>query len=278
MTARLPGAMVIGAPKAGTTTLCAALSRVPRLWMYPRKETHFFNHHYEARGMDWYADLFAPAPDDHLIMEGTPDYAMSNHVAASMRRMRRHMPDARLIYMTRDPVARIESHYVQMVANVRHALPIGEALAKWPEIVETSDYAAILRVIHDHFPPEQVHVLSLEDYRADRRFHHAGLLRFLGLPPDPATLDAMAHQRPLHRRRDQAMDGALLARLRRLRSYDRLNAMVPKPIVRMGKRVLRRRIEVDSTLPGDLRASLAARLDPPWTALRAAYAPAGASS
>jgi hypothetical protein len=237
VSAKLPGAIVIGAPKTGTTTLCAALARAPGIWMYPRKETHFFNLRYD-RGLDWYAGLFAEAPDGALAMEGTPDYAMSNHVAAALERMRRHVPEARLVYMLRHPIERLESHYVQMVANTRRVVPIADALARWPEIVETSDYARILAQVHRSYPPERVHVLFLEDYRRDARACHGRLLRFLGRPSDAATLDAMEAQEALHRRENQAMDGAVLARLRRLRAYDRLNAKVPAAAIRMGKRLL----------------------------------------
>jgi hypothetical protein len=275
---KLPAAIVIGAPKTGTTTLCAALARAPGIWMYPRKETHFFNHHYEDRGPDWYAGLFADAPEGALVMEGTPDYAMSNHVALALERMRRHLPEARLVYMLRHPIDRLESHYVQMVANMRRVVPIEEAIARWPEIVETSDYARILAQVHAAYPPERVHVLFLEDYRSDARACHARLLRFLGVASDARALDAMEAQEALHRREDQAMDRALLARLRRLRSYDRLNARIPAPVIRIGKRLLRRPLQVESRLPEGLRPALEERLLPGWTALRRDYAPARVSA
>ena len=268
MTGHLPGAMVIGAPKTGTTTLCAALGRVDGIWMYPRKETHFFNDHYQSRGMDWYRGLFRDAPDDALVMEGTPDYAMAHEIDAVMARIARHIPDARLIYMTRDPVDRVESHLVQMMANHRRILSLRAALAEWPEIVETSDYEAVLARIHRHFAPDRVLVLSLEDYAADRRAVHDRVLAFLGYRGDrAAALAAMDAQGILHKRDQQGMDGAILARLRRSRHFDRLHARVPAWIVALAKARLRHPLRVDEALPDDLRHALDARLRPGWERL-----------
>lgn len=246
---RLPQALVIGAPKAGTTTLCAALMRHPDIWMYPRKETHFFNEYYETRGIAWYSSLFNDAPSDALLMEGTPDYAMSNYVESTLPRIATHIPDARMIFIARDPVDRIESHYVQMVANWRTEISLEEALRRWPEIVESSDYPRILDVIHQHFPPEQVLVLFFDDYVANRTATYKRVLHFLGLPsPSPALLAQMTRQNALNRRKDQAMDGELLARLRQSRYFDRLNMMMPSTVIQLGKRFLRHKINVVSTL------------------------------
>ncbi|UWQ21553.1 sulfotransferase domain-containing protein [Jannaschia sp. W003] len=268
MTGRLPDAIVVGAPKTGTTTLCAALARVDGIWMYPRKETHFFNDHYARRGIDWYRDLFRDAPEDALVMEGTPDYAMAPGIDETFARMARHVPRARLVYMLREPVARVESHLVQMMANHRRAMPLAEALARWPEVVDTSDYPAVLAAIHRHYPAGQVHVLTLEDYRADPRACHARVLRFLGRTGDLSpALDAMEGQAVLHTRAGQGIDRPLLAWLRRLPNYDRLNALMPGPVIRLGKRALRRPLRVEGSLPDAARARLDARLRPGWERL-----------
>jgi hypothetical protein len=269
MSQRLPDAVVVGAPKTGTTTLCAALSRVDGLWMYPRKETHFFNEHYETRGIGWYCGLFRDAPEEAMIMEGTPDYAMAPNVDRTFERMARHIPEARLIYLVREPVARVESHLVQMMSNHRCQLSLTDALARWPEVVETSDYAAILAAIYRHFPSDRVLVLTLEAYKANRRTCHERVLRFLGRTGDlAAPLDAMDAQEVLHRREGQGIDGALLARLRRLPNYDRLNALVPPPMIRAGKLLLRRPLRVGGTLGEADRIAIEARLGPGWKRLQ----------
>ena len=263
--ARLPQALVIGAPKAGTTTLCATLMRHPGIWMYPRKETHFFNDHYDTRGLEWYRGLFADAPPGALVMEGTPDYAMSHCVDKTMARIAAHIPQARLIFMVRDPVDRIESHYVQRVSNHRTLVPLQKALKRWPEIIGSSDYPALMATVHRYFPPEQVLVLFLDDYIADRTAVHQRVLAFLDLPDvGQDVLDAMAAQPALHRRKDQGMDRPLLARLRQSRHFDRINMALPRFVVRGGTRLLRRKIDVASTLAPQDRARLTTQFAASW--------------
>ncbi len=268
---RLPQAVIIGAPKAGTTTLCAALARHPGVFMCPGKETHFFNHHYETRGLAWYQSHFSDAQPDQIVMEGTPDYAMSNHVAPTMERMAGHMPQARLIFMVRDPIERIESHYVQMLSNNRKVVPMSQALEQWPEIVGTSDYDKVLEQVYLHYAREQVLVLFLDDYARNKRAVHARVLDFIGARGFKADLDLMEAQDPTHTRDKQGMDGAVLARLRRLKQFSKLHAMVPAPVIKLGKQLLRRPIKVSSTLELPLRQQLSRDLGPAWQAFQARY-------
>lgn len=271
----LPHAMVIGTPKSGTTTLCGALMRHPGIYMYPKKETHFFNDLFKARDLAWYEGLFAPAPEGALLMEGTPDYAMSHCVAKTASRIATYIPDAKLILMVRDPIERIESHYVQMLSNAREIVPIDAALEKWPEIVGTSDYGATLETLRAYFPAENILVLFLDDYKADKRRAHAQVLEFLGLDgSDEAALDAMDAQQALHKRENQGMDGALLARLRRWKHYDRLNMLMPRGVIAMGKKLLRKPIKVPSSLPEEARQRLAQEFDPKWRRFQRDYRPA----
>ena len=268
---RLPQAIVMGAPKAGTTTLCAALQRHPGIYMYPKKETHFFNDHYDSRGIDWYADHFRDAPQDALVMEGTPDYGMSDCVDRTIQRMTKHIPDVKLIYMVREPVERVESHYVQMLSNARTIVPIDEALRRWPEIVGTSDYSAMMDVVLRHVPADNIHVVFLDDYIADKDLCHARILRFLGVSDGPEALTAMAAQKKLHTRENQGMDGAFLAFARRSRFYDRINMALPNPVIQLGKRLLRRKLDVPSRLPEDKRRKLHAEFAPKWHSFQAKY-------
>ena len=263
-TRTLPQAMVVGAPKSGTTTLCNALMRHPDIYMYPKKETHYFNNLFTKRDMDWYEDLFADAPDDALVMEGTPDYAMSDCVERTARRLAEHIPDAKLILMVRNPIDRIESHYVQMLSNAREEIPIEEALEKWPEIVETSDYGATVETLEKYFARDQILVIFLDEYKADKDAVHAEVLDFLEVDASDEAIAEVGAQEALHRREDQGMDGALLAQLRRWKHYERLNMLMPRRVIAMGKRLLRRSIDVPSSLPPETREQHEAEFAGKW--------------
>ncbi len=123
----MPDFLVIGAPKAGTTALHAALARHPGLYMSLVKEPKFFlsdgppptkggpGDALTYREHIWrrpdYEALFDPAPAGTLRGESTPLYLYDR---AAMRRIRAALPDARLIVIVRDPVERAHSNWTHL--------------------------------------------------------------------------------------------------------------------------------------------------------------------
>ena len=123
----LPDFLVIGAPKAGTTALHAALASHPALYMSPIKEPKFFltDGPPPARGgpgdaltyrehvwqRDRYEALFDAAPAGALRGESTPLYLYDGE---AMRRIRKLIPHARLIAVLRDPVERAHSNWTHL--------------------------------------------------------------------------------------------------------------------------------------------------------------------
>ena len=114
----LPDFLVIGAPKAGTTALHAALAAHPGLYMSAIKEPKFFltDGPPPARGGGpgdvqtyrehiWrradYEALFADAPAGALRGESTPFYLYDRQ---AQRRIRALIPRARLIVILRPRV------------------------------------------------------------------------------------------------------------------------------------------------------------------------------
>ena len=123
----MPDFLVIGAPKAGTTALHAALSRHPGLYLPPIKEPKFFltdglpptkggpGDALTYREHVWrpadYEALFAPAPPGTLRGESTPLYLYDR---AALGRIRDTIPQARLIVIVRDPVERAHSNWAHL--------------------------------------------------------------------------------------------------------------------------------------------------------------------
>jgi hypothetical protein len=105
--ARLPDAIIIGAPRSGTTALFAAVRQHPDVHPAPQKEMRFFDKHYE-RGLDWYAEQFAAALPHQVTIEATPWYMGS---AVAMERIARDLPQVALVAVLRDPCERANSNY-----------------------------------------------------------------------------------------------------------------------------------------------------------------------
>jgi hypothetical protein len=100
--------------------------------------------------------------------------------------MRSLLPDARLIYMVRDPLRRIPSHYLHASSERRERRPIDEAVLDEQRFgyVSASRYAWQLSLYLEHFSQERVLVLSLEDLAADTPGAMRRVFAFLGLHAD----------------------------------------------------------------------------------------------
>ncbi len=105
----LPNCVIVGAPKAGTTSLAAYLSAHPAVFMSPAKELRFFDDDSRwARGGDWYAMQFRGSHRHVVRGEATPTYLSSSLAAARMAEL---VPGAKLIALLREPGARAYSEY-----------------------------------------------------------------------------------------------------------------------------------------------------------------------
>jgi hypothetical protein len=127
--------LVIGAQKAGTTTLWQLLRDHPQLWLPETKEAPFFSHdEVYARGWDAYLErLEAPADGDLLRGTVTPHYMHGWHqVNTDMvaSRIASRLPDVKLIALLRDPVERARSQHAMASARGRERRGIDQAVGE----------------------------------------------------------------------------------------------------------------------------------------------------
>src|SRR5436190_12136822 len=100
----LPHFVVIGAMKAGTTSLWHYLRAHPRVYMPRIKELRYFQKGGAlSRGLAWYEAQFAAAEPGQLAGEASPGYTKYPHQTGVPERMAAVIPDARLVYVVRDP-------------------------------------------------------------------------------------------------------------------------------------------------------------------------------
>jgi hypothetical protein len=184
---RLPDFLVIGAAKSGTTSLFEWLGTHPNTWLPEVKEPYFFTREKVwALGLDWYGELFAGAPDGSLTGEATTAltrFASSEKAAARIAEV---IPHARLIYVVREPISRLRSHYAMKVRTGEELRFFEEALAHSnPGYVNDSCYHQCLRPYLDRFPAEQLLVVRMEDVFAGSHSGWAEILDHLGLSQVP---------------------------------------------------------------------------------------------
>jgi Sulfotransferase family len=177
--------------KAGTTTLFDHLAGHPAVAASSDKEPKYFARDsvYE-RGPDWYASLWDWDPATHSIaMEASTHYSFRHEHPETAARMAAHPGEFRLVYLVREPVARVESHY-------HHALAAGWRVADrplgvpiHPDLVDPCRYAWQLDAYTEQFPRESILVLSFEELVADTEGTVERVLEHWGLPTEGFSID-----------------------------------------------------------------------------------------
>jgi len=214
----LPNTIIIGAGKCGTTSLHYYLDLHPGITMAREKELHFFSHP-EAwrRGLDWYSSNFDP----HATIRGEASvtYTAWPKWSGVPERMASVVPDAKLLYIVRDPIERILSSWVHRYADGIESRPIREALEtlEGNDLVERSRYHMQLTRYLDWYPQSRIHVICTERMRTDRRAVLSEIFSFLGVDPtfDTTRFDRLQHE-SRHKRRKGVM-GKALSRVARSR-------------------------------------------------------------
>lgn len=124
---RTPDFIIIGSAKCGTTYLYDLLARSPSVWNRTPKEIHYFTNLY-GYSPSFYFRFFSACPKNLKCGESSPDYfdctnpALHNYVDVAGR-IRKHLPNTRIVVLLRDPALRAISLYNQMITNERSLGP-----------------------------------------------------------------------------------------------------------------------------------------------------------
>ena len=259
----LPNLLVIGAAKAGTTSLHAYLAQHPDISMSEPKELFYFSYEDWRERRGWYERFFR---DDAPVRgESCPQYAMHPAFPDVSRRVHSLIPDARLIYLVRDPVERFVAHYVDNIKLTLERRPLDEVLAlddRANYFLAASRYATQLERFLQCFDQSRILVLDQRDLLRRRTETMRRVFTFLGVDPDfispvfTQELNAHAEKRGLNRVGRWAF------------SSDRLPKPLRRALRRHGMPLVTRRVPVPR-LTDVQRERLVDRLAPEAQRLRA---------
>lgn len=181
----LPSFLIVGAMKSGTTSLHRYLGQHPDVFVSKKKELHFFAA-YRDRDLSWYEEQFADGSDFLARGESSTSFTKLPAWPDATERLAALIPNAKLIYLMRDPVDRTFSHYCHVVRKGDEALPFSRALVEVPRYLNVSRYAMQIRGLERHFPPEQIELVSHERLEREPKIVVEEVLQFLGLRTDIA--------------------------------------------------------------------------------------------
>jgi len=180
---------MIGAQKAGTTFLASLLDNNPSICLASPKEPDFFTRHHD-RGWDWYRSRFRD-PTKILVDASTSYTQYGSHGGPAgtdpAKRIHDTVPDARLIYLVRDPLHRAFSAYLHAQRYGEDSRPFSACLSADSSYVRASCYAFQLQKYLEVFPRDQILLLRAEDLFRDPRSVLDRIDRFLGLAPQSPT-------------------------------------------------------------------------------------------
>jgi hypothetical protein len=188
----LPTFFIIGAGKAGTTSLHYYLDLHPEIQMSAVKETHFFagpaNGRPYALGqvetLKEYEKLFAS--EVRMRGEASPSYTLHPIREGAPGRIKELVPDAKFIYLVRDPIARTVSHYQHRVASGGERRSLRGVLGDCSEPSREREtcmslYASQLDQYLSHFPQERILVVDQAELLGDRRSTLRQVFSFLSV-------------------------------------------------------------------------------------------------
>ncbi|PLX81802.1 MAG: hypothetical protein C0617_15810 [Desulfuromonas sp.] len=203
--APLPNFLIIGVPKAGTTSLDHYLRQHPQIFLPQKKELHYFSYRFLKESLAGPGDLgslqsvcstfreyencFCNAGEVSAIGEISPSYFYFREVAHEMRK---RLGNIKVVISLRDPLKRAYSNYMHLVRDDRETLSFYNALCEeeqrkakgWSDFWRYSEhslYSQNLRFFMDVFGPENVKVVIFEEMVRDTEGSLRDLFKFLGV-------------------------------------------------------------------------------------------------
>ncbi len=177
-----PNFFIIGAAKAATTSLSSLLEQHPEAAIVHGKEPHFFS--YDQRyqlGWQRYLELFRHCRGQKAIGDASTSYSRIRYHRETADRIRRHVPHAKIIYMVRHPLQRMESAYVEHLCTPGGQMfdSINDAVRRQPMILDSSRYWEVFDLYRQRFSAPKIKIVWFEEYTANPTAVFQDVCRFL---------------------------------------------------------------------------------------------------
>lgn len=197
-----PNGFIIGAQRTGTTNLAFMLNQHPDVVVSEPKEPVFFTRNYD-RGFDWYEQRF-PDRSAKVLVDASTWYSVAptqafpeprgkadEPLVGVPQKIFQVRPDARFIYIVREPATRCHSMYWMLRRMAPADFPhqsFREAIETDPFYLRSCDYIGQLENFFACFHREQFLVLVFEEVVNDLPAALRRCTDFLGLSPHTGSL------------------------------------------------------------------------------------------
>ena len=232
-----PNFIIIGAMKSATSTLHNQLAAQPGIFMSTPKEPNFFSDDaVYAQGLAWYHGLFREAAETDLCGESSTHYTKLPDCPHTIERLQEAVQSPRLIYVMRDPIDRLISHYIHQWSEGIISCDINQAIDRYPELINYSCYGMQIKPYLETFGKDAVLPVFFDALKSapDQTLVKVG--EFIGCPA------------PLSWVHDLGPDNVSQRRVRKFLGY---KLLIESPVMQ----ALRRRL-----IPQRLRDSIKGKL------------------
>ena len=162
---RLPNLFLVGAMKSATTSLHKYLDMHPDIFMSkkPKEPDYFVKEINYNKGMDWYLSLFDNAANEKYLGESSTSYTKAPEFGGVPERIHDLCPDAKIIYIMRDPIERAISQYWWEVQYGAEGRTMTDAIKNSNRTLNIGNYVMQIRPYIQLFGAENVYTLTTEE-------------------------------------------------------------------------------------------------------------------
>lgn len=249
----LPNFIVIGGMKCGTSSLFYYLGLHPQIGTSDIKEVDYFiEENNYGRGEDWYRARFQG--DFDIYGEASPNYSKAHYFQGVPQRMHELLPEVKLIYLVREPIDRILSHYTHNIADGREQRSLTKALSCLDDnhYVQCSRYYWQLEHYLEFFSEKQILIVDTQKLMDERQSTLRYIFDFLEVD---VTFYTPEYEQELHRTGKKRKRGKKSRAILEAPVIKSLKQLIPDRIKDPIKRTTRAVVE-KPTLPQKLEDKL----------------------
>lgn len=222
-----PNFFIVGAPKAGTTSLSSYLSDHPQVFIPKNKEPSFFVRRFiiderrlrlrpYLRSEEGYLELFSEVKEQHkAIGDASVNYLRFSEALEDIKRFN---PEAKIIVLVRNPVDLVQSLHAQLLYEFReterdfarawrlqfdreqgHHLPISRLFYDDLLYGRMAKLGEQLERLLQIFPLDQIKIILFEDFMGNPQNTYCETLKFLEIQKDERSFFPVFNQRRAHK-------------------------------------------------------------------------------
>jgi len=190
-----PNFFIVGAARAGTTSLYEYLKKNPEIYMSTIKEPNYFSPNLNPsllimkpiRDKEKYLALFKNVKNETAIGEASPNYLWDPMAPQLISKV---VPSAKIIMILRDPVERAFSHYLMHLSNGTETRSfrsvIDDAIRPTTNdyirrIVEAGFYSKQIQQYKKYFTSNQMKIFIFEEFMQDIKKYVKDIMKFLNV-------------------------------------------------------------------------------------------------